>query len=158
MKRILDVVRFTFVSPEFAWILGLIALLYVYPYPLIVVGEKIGANDEVWKWLPTLPLLFSGITFRLSSKVRAPFDKGNKQLYEWLDFYRITDRLYTAYILAAISSISIISIWIFPDTFSLAIIGLVFFAAVGVSGFVALQVFLAAQKIREIIEQYGDQF
>lgn len=157
MKRVFDVVRFTLISPEFVWVLGLFVLLYTYPFPLAVVGDRIGSNHEIWKWFPTLPLLFSGITFKLSSKVRAPFDRGNRQLYEWFHFNRITDRLYAAYTLVLISSISIILIWFFSDHFSSAVTGLVFLGAVGVSGFVAFQVFLASQKIREILEQYGDQ-
>lgn len=157
MKRILDIIRFTFVSPEFAWVLGGIVLLYCYPLPLTMVGDKISSNDEIWKWLPTLPLFFAGIAFRLSSKVRAPFDKGNKQLYEWYHYNRITDRIYAAYILVSASVISNVSIWMFTDVFTSSMLGLVFLISVGVSGFVALQIFLAAQKIREILERYGGQ-
>jgi hypothetical protein len=156
MKRILDIIRFTFVSPEFVWILVGVALLYSYPLPLTIVGNKISSNDEVWKWLPTLPLLFAGIAFKLSSKVRAPFDKGNKQLYDWYHYNRITDRIYAAYILVSVSVISNVSIWMFTEVFTSSMLGFVFLASVGVSGFVALQIFLAAQKIREILEQYGD--
>lgn len=157
MKRVLDVVRFTILSPEFVLVLAGIVLLYSYPLPLSVVGDKIATSDEVWKWLPTLPLLFAGLVFRLSSKVRAPFDKGNKQLYEWYQYNRITDRLYASYILVCISVIAVISIWLFTDKFTSAVVGCIFLCSVGVSGFVAFQVFLAAQKIREVLEQYGDQ-
>lgn len=157
MKRFLDIIRFTFVSPEFVLVLGCIALLYSYPLPLSMVGDKISSSDEIWKWLPTLPLLFAGLVFRLSSKVRAPFDKGNKQLYDWYQYNRITDRLHSAYILVCVSVIAVISVWLFTEEFSSAVIGCIFLSSVGVSGFVALQVFLASQKIREILEQYGDQ-
>ena len=157
MKRFLDIIRFTFVSPEFVLILAGVVLLYVYPLPLSIVGEKISSSDEVWKWLPTFPLLFSGLVFKLSSKVRAPFDKGNRQLYEWYNFSRITDRIFAAYILVCVSVISVISVWLFTEKFTSAVIGYIFLSSVGVSGFVALQVFLASQKIREILEQYGDQ-
>lgn len=156
MKRVLDIVRFTIISPEFVLVLAGIVLLYSYPLPLSVVGDKIGSSDEVWKWLPTLPILFSGLVFRLSSKVRAPFDKGNKQLYEWCQYNRITDRLYASYILVCASVIAVISIWLFTDKFTSAVVGCIFLCSVGVSGFVAFQVFLAAQKIREVLEQYGD--
>ena len=158
MKRIIDILRFTFISPEFAWALGLAVLLYIYPSPLVMIGKKIGANDEVWKWLPTLPLVFAGVTFRLSSKIRAPFDKGNKQLYDWYYFNRITDRLYASYILVLMSVISTISIWIFSDDCPPSIVGLVFLGSVGVSGCVAFEIYLASQKIREVLEQHGDQF
>lgn len=156
MNRILDIIRFTFVSPEFLWVLVVFALLNFYPMSLTLVGDKISSNDEIWKWLPTLPLLFAGLVFKLSFKVRSPFDKGNKQLYEWHQYNRITDRLYASYILVLLSVISIIFIWMFAKNIASDIIGFVFLGSVGVSGFVAFQVFLAAQKIREILEQYGE--
>src|SRR5690606_228421 len=78
------------------------------------------------------------------------------QLYEWYHYNRITDRLYAAYILVCASVIAVISVWLFTEEFTPAVIGCIFICSVGVSGFVALQVFLAAQKIREILEQYGD--
>jgi|GEM_PF-4360309 len=157
MKRFIDIIRFTLVSPEFVLILAGIVLLYSYPLPLSMVGDKISSGDEVWKWLPTLPLLFAGVVFRFSSKVRAPFDKGNKQLYEWYHYNRITDRLYAAYILVCVSVIAVISVWLFTEKFTSAVLGCIFLCSVGVSGVVAFQVFLASQKIREILEQYGDQ-
>lgn len=157
MKRLIDIVRFTLISPEFAWVLALIVLVYIYPTPLIIVGDKIGENDEVWKWLPTLPLIFAGVTFKLSSKVRAPFDRGNKQLYEWFQYNRITDRLYASYFLISASVLATISIWMFSEDLTPTIMGVVFLSSVGVSGFIAFEVFLAAQKIREILEQYGKQ-
>lgn len=157
MKRILDIIRFTFVSPEFALILVGAALLFIYPLPLTVVGDKISSNDEVRKWLPTLPILFASIAFKLSTKVQAPFDKGNKQLYEWHYYNRITDRIYAAYILVSVSVISNISIWMFTEVFTSPMLGFVFLASVGVSGIVALQIFLATQKIKEILERYGGE-
>jgi len=157
MKRIFDIIRFTFISPEFLWVLVGVVLLYSYPLPLAVVGDKISSNNEVWKWLPTLPILFASVAFRFSLKVRAPFDKGNKQLYEWYSYNRITDRIYAAYILVSVSVVSNLSIWMFTEVFTSPMLGFVFLASIGVSGFVALQIFLAAQKIREILEQFGGQ-
>ena len=156
MKRLIDIVRFTLISPEFSWILALIVLAYSYPAPLTIIGEKIGDNDDVWKFLPTLPLIFAGVTFRLSSKIRAPFDRGNKQLYEWCQYNRIKDRLYASYFLTFISVLATISIWIFYKDLSPTVLGLVFLSSVGVSGIIAFEIFLAAQKIREILEQYGE--
>ncbi len=157
MKRLLDIIRFTFVSPEFVLVLAGTVLLYSYPLPLSMVGDKISSSDEIWKWLPTLPLLFAGLAFRNSSKVRAPFDKGNKQLYDWYQYNRITDRLYASYILVCVSVVAVISVWLFTKEFTSTMIGYIFLCSVGVSGFVAFQIFLASQKIREILEQYGDQ-
>lgn len=127
MKRALDIIRFTIISPEFLLVLACIVVLYSYPLPLSMIGDKIGLIDDVWKWLPTLPLLFAGLVFKLSFKVRAPFDKGNKQLYEWFQYNRITDRLYASYILVCISVMAVISVWLFTEKFSSAVIGCIFF-------------------------------
>lgn len=157
MKRLVDIFRFAFISPEFAWVLGVSVLAHLFPLPLESIGGAISANDDVWKWLPTFPLIFAGVTFKLSSKVRSPLDKGNKQLYEWACFNRITDRLYAAYMLVTLSVISIVSIWIFREHLDVVMVGSIFIGSIGVSGFIALQVFLASQKIREILELHGEE-
>jgi len=78
-------------------------------------------------------------------------------LFEWSQFNRITDRLYAAYLLVILSSLSALSIWIFSSEVMPTLIGLIFLSSVGVSGFVAFQIFLAAQKIKELLECHGEE-
>lgn len=154
MKRILDITRLSIVSPETLIIAALALIFYWAPDILEAVGEKIKSDSTMSQWLPTLPMLFTGISFQYSSKLRAPLDSGNKKLYDWFEYHRITDRLIASHILTITSSIIAISLWIFSKEINSALMGFAFTSATLVSGSVALNVFLASQKIREILEKY----
>lgn len=155
MNRIVDIFRFTFISPEFAVILMLLVGASAFPDLFSALGEKIKDNDAVSQWMPTLPILFCGITFRLSSKVRAPFEAGNRELYQWSQYNKIVDRLLASYILCIICCLASIYLWVFAGDINYLLIAQLSLTSLLVSALVTFNVFIASHKIREVMELYG---
>jgi hypothetical protein len=155
MKRIADIFRFTFISPEFAVILLLLVGASIFPDLFSALGQKIKDSEAVSQWLPTLPILFCGITFRLSSKVRAPFEAGNRELYQWAQYNRIIDRLLASYILCVVCCLASLYLWVFAGDVDYLLIGQLSSASMLVSALVTFNIFIASHKIREVMELYG---
>ncbi|MEZ8251597.1 hypothetical protein AB6C72_25485 [Vibrio splendidus] len=155
MKRLADIIRFSIISPEFLVLLLSIAITYNFPEFFELVGQKLKGNDELWKFIPTLPFVFVGVTFKISQKLHAPLENtSNKQLYEWSSFNKITDRIIASYLIAILCSAASFSIWFFISDLSEVVLGAILLNAIVISGLTAFQIFLAAQKIRQIVEQY----
>jgi hypothetical protein len=94
MKRINNFLFCLFFSPELV-VLLLVAVGFVYiPESITALGNKLKSDSEVWKYMPTLTLLFSGTAIGLSSKIRAPMENSsNKLLYEWSLYPLLVDRV-----------------------------------------------------------------
>ena len=156
MRRLIDIKRMILISPELCVIL-LVVLLNIYAEkPINTLGSLFKTNDEIWKFLPSLPLLFSGIAFKTSSKVRAPLDTGsNKALYEWPLYHMVTDRILLSKIYCLVCGAGAISIWLFCKQLPEYIIASIFLLSTIISGVTALLMHDAAQKIREILELHS---
>jgi len=155
MKRLLDIIRFSIISPEFVVLLLIIVLNYYFPNIFEFVGSKLKSNDEIWKYIPTLPLLFCGLTFKFSSKLTTPLENSsNKPLYEWGAFHKINDRVVASYLICILSCIAAFAIWLLVNELESNILGCILLGAITISGLTAFQVFLAAQKIRQVVELY----
>lgn len=156
MNRILDVVRAIFISFEFAWVLFVMATYFLYPQILFLIGAQFKTNAEIWKWLPTLPLLFSTAAFQAAAKLRAPLENAsNRKLYEWQDYYRITDRVYLGLFLCILSCIGATVIWIFTSHMNEMLIAGIFLVSTGVSGVVAFIMYVSGHKLRELVDKYS---
>ena len=150
MKRIIDVLRAIFISPEFL-ILFIIVILQAYKADwFILIGKQFHSNNEIWKFLPTLPMLFTGLVFKFGKNIRIPLEN-NKQLYEWDEYHRITDRVFIGIYISILSSIGAISVWLLIDIISNLYIGIIFISSIGISGFSALTMYLASISIREVL-------
>lgn len=156
MKRALDILKFTVISPE-TFVILLIYFFWTNDYTfLTLLGEKIRSNEEVWKYVPVLPFLFAGATFKFSSKLRAPLENSsNKELYEWPSYQKIVDRVIASIIICVLCCGVSLAIWIFSSEITKNLLGALFLASVTVSGISTLLVYLASQTIREILERYG---
>ena len=153
MKRLIDIIRFSIISPEFLVMLLILMFNYFYPEFFTLIGKKLNENDELWKYIPTLPVLFCGITFRISAKLNAPLENtSNKKLYEWASFHQITDRIMASYFICIICCICAFLIWFFMKELGLNLVGMLLLGASIISGLTAFQIFIASQKIRQIIE------
>lgn len=157
MKRALDILRMLFVSPEFL-VITIVGFMYFYAKDfLTTLGTLFKSNDEIWKFLPTLPILFSGIAFNISNKVRAPFEgMNNKKLYKWPEYHRIIDRVTLSKIYCLLCGAGAISIWIFCKQLPAIIISSIFLISTLVSGVVAFFMFEASQRLREILELHSE--
>ncbi|MGF1832138.1 hypothetical protein [Photobacterium sanguinicancri] len=155
MARFIDILRFTIISWELVFILVAFSICTYYPEFFSIVGSKIQGNDEIWKYLPVLPLAFSGVTFKSSAKLRAPLENTtNKPLYDWGSYHKIVDRIIASYIISILCCCAVFTIWIFSKELSPVICGMLFITSVVISGVTALQIFIASHKVREVIEQY----
>ncbi|WP_143484182.1 hypothetical protein [Acidithiobacillus marinus] len=156
MSRIIDILRAIFISPEFAILLIIYAVMQYKPEWLTLVGTQFQTNNEIWKFLPTLPLLFTSLVFKYGKSIRVPLEK-NKRLYEWNDYHRITDRVFVGIFISVFCSIGAISIWFLTENTSAINLGAIFIATVGISGFSAFTMYLASISIREVLDVTDDQ-
>lgn len=155
MQRLLDIIRFSIISPEFVILLLVIMLNYYFPFLFEFIGSKFKSDDEVWKYIPVLPMLFCGLTFKLSSKLITPLENSsNKPLYEWGAFHKINDRVIASYLICILCCIAAFAIWLLANELESNILGCILIGAISISGLTAFQVFLAAQKIRQVVELY----
>ncbi|TNI05519.1 hypothetical protein CF135_12650 [Aeromonas veronii] len=155
MNRIIDILRFTIISPEFVVILITAAITYSYPEVFILIGGKLKSNAELWKFIPSLPVIFTGVTFQVAQKVNAPLENmSNKKLYEWISFHKISDRIIASYLICILCCTASLTIWFFISDLSELMLGSILLSSILISGLTTFQIILAAQKIRQIIEQY----
>jgi len=156
MKRVKSLLFCIFVSPELLVIL-LVAVGLIYsPESMGTLGKKLKSDSEVWKYMPTLTLLFSGAAFGLSSKIRAPLENSsNKLLYEWPLYPLLVDRVLVSVAFAVVCGATGLSLWIFGQSLTATTVGIVFLASTGVSATTAFTMLLAHQKLRELIDRYG---
>ena len=155
MKRLIDIFRAIFISPEFAMLLIIYAVMQYKPEWLALVGTQFQTNNEIWKFLPTLPVLFTSLVFKYGKHIRVPLEK-NKRLYEWDDYHRITDRVFIGIFISVLCSIGAISIWFLTENTSVINLGAIFIASVGLSGFTAFTMYLASISIREVLDVTDD--
>lgn len=156
MNRILDILRFSIISPEFVILLLSIAVAHNFPEAFELVGRKLKSNVELWKFIPSLPFVFIGVTFKVAQKVLAPLENtSNKQLYEWGAFNKINDRVMASYLICIFCCISSFTIWFFMEDLNELHLGSILLSSISISGLTTFQIILAAQKIRQIIEQYS---
>ncbi|ASG09141.1 hypothetical protein CEQ50_16540 [Vibrio anguillarum] len=155
MNRVLDIFRFTIISPEFVVILLTVAMTYSYPEVFLLIGGKLKGNAELWKFIPSLPVIFTGVTFKVAQKVHAPLENtSNKQLYEWSSFNKVSDRIMASYLICILCCAASFTIWFFMSELSELMLGSILLSSILISGLTTFQIILAAQKIRQIIEQY----
>lgn len=153
MKRLLDIIRFSVISPEFLVLLLIFLINHNAPTLFEFVGNKLKTNDEVWKFIPTLPLIFCGITFKFASKLSAPLENtSNKALYEWAAFHKISDRIMASYLICILSCIFAFSIWLLVNELGASTLGCILLGSISISGLTTFLIILAAQKIRQVIE------
>lgn len=156
MSKLKNIFLATFVSPEV--LVGLaVVLLYVFvPEFLAELGSKLQSDSEIWKYAPTLTLLFSGAAFRYSSKIRAPMDNSpNTALYEWPLYPLLVARVMVSLWFAVLCGVAGIALWIFGKSMSYKMVGGVFLSATGISATTAFTMLLAHQKLRELLERFG---
>lgn len=157
MKRAKFLILAVFVSPEFLIALVALGLYALYPEILNAIGDKIKSEKEVWKYLPTLTLGFSALAFKQSSKLRAPLDNSsNKVLYDWPLYQLLVDRVMVSLIFAIACGVISLILWIFGNSWSSESVGAVFIGATGAAASTALLMLLAHQKLRELMEKYGE--
>lgn len=156
MKRIKNVFFALFVSPEAVVAFLVFLWFFLDPTSLELLGAHLKSDTEVWKYLPSLVLIFAGTAFRFSFKIRAPLDSSfNRVLYEWPLYPLLVARVVVGMIFAIFSGGLGLVTWIFGQHLNDLVVGAMFILAAGVSATTALTMMLAYQKLRELLERYG---
>ena len=156
MSRTKNIFLVFFISPELLVFLSVLALSEHCPMLFEVIGEKIKADSEVWKFAPTLTLGFSAMAFRYSSKLRAPLENtSNKDLYEWPLYPLLVDRVWVSLLFSVICGLAALTLWIFGDAFSMLQIGAIFLCATVASATTAMSMLFAHQKLKELLDMFG---
>ncbi len=157
MRRALDLLRAICISVELVISLALLATYILKPTIFVQIGHQFKNNSEVWKFLPTLPLLFAGVAIKTSAALRSPADaKRNKILYEWPDYSRIIDRVYIGISMSVASAAGAVGIWIFAVEMPEILLGAIFLASVSISGAIALSFTVSSHKIKELLEKHAE--
>lgn len=156
MKQIRNTFFALFISPEAVVAFLVFLWAFLNPISLELFGAHLKSDAEVWKYLPSLVLVFAGAAFRFSFKIRAPLDGSfNRVLYEWPLYPLLVARVMVGLIFATCSGVLGLATWVFGRNLDDLTVGAMFFLAAGVSATTALTMMLAYQKLRELIERYG---
>ncbi|MFN3713847.1 MAG: hypothetical protein ACK4SX_09320 [Alcanivoracaceae bacterium] len=156
MKQVKNIFFALFISPEAVVAFLIFLWFFLNPTSLETFGAHLKSDTDVWKYLPSLVLIFAGTAFRFSFKIRAPLDSSfNRILYEWPLYPLLVARVMVGLIFATCSGALGLATWIFGQHLDDLTVGAMFFLAAGVSATTALTMMLAYQKLRELIERYG---
>ena len=156
MKQIKNTLVSLFISPELVVAFLVFLWFSLNPNSLESFGAHLKSDKDVWKYLPSLVLIFVGTAFRFSFKIRAPLDSSfNRMLYEWPLYPFLVARVMVGLIFSTCSGALGLATWIFGQYLDDLVVGAMFFLSAGVSATTALTMMLAYQKLREIIERYG---
>lgn len=156
MKQVKNTFFALFISPEAVVAFLVLLWFFLNPTSLESLGAHLKSDTDVWKYLPSLILIFAGTAFRFSFKIRAPLDSSfNRILYEWPLYPLLVARVMVGLIFAACSGALGLATWIFGRHLDDLTVGVMFLLAAGVSATTALTMMLAYQKLRELIERYG---
>lgn len=152
MNRIRNLIIALFVSPEFIALLCALAFVTLAPAKASSIGEAIRSDDEIWKYLPALTLIFAGAAINYSFKLRAPLESpSNKALYQWPLYQLLVDRVYISLFYGISSGAASIALWFSGRQLDPSYVTLVFLTATSISGITALTMLLALQKLKEIL-------
>ena len=154
MKRTLDILRFTVISPEVAVILIVCALFSYCPSWFTIIGEKLKLNNEISTGLFLSPLAALAWTFKESKLILLPQDD-NKILLNWEDYPMVRNRVFLGLGLLVVCVISSIVTLLIKEDLSTEYYALTFLLIFGVLGVVVVTHSLAAVSIRQILEKDG---
>jgi hypothetical protein len=151
--KIFEILRFIIISLEAIILLILLTVFRYFPEIFESIGSQILSNKDVWKFLPTIPLIICGFSIKYAWKILTPFDNtSNRVLYEWPNYWKLKYRVLFSIFICGICVISAIIIWIFSSKLSFVMIGFIFITSCIIPLTVALNQLLAAFKIRELME------
>lgn len=151
--KLIETIRILLISPECLLLLLATAIYIYYPAPFIDIGNQFRNNNEVWKFIPTIPLTICGFSIQYAWKILFPKEnESNHLLLTWPNYWKLKLRVLSSVILCVACVLSALYIWIYSNTLKEKELGAIFVVAVTVSITVAFNQFLAAFKIRELLD------
>lgn len=151
--KVIETLRIIFASYEALFISIIVATYFYFPGIFVGIGDNFKTNDEIWKFLPSIPLLICGFSVQYAWRILMPLQTtSNRLLHEWPNYWKLKLRVIFSVILCASGVLGALYIWFFSSTLSSLNIGATFSASIIVSLTVAFNQLLAAFKIRELME------
>jgi hypothetical protein len=152
MKRVLDTIRFIFISPEVIVLLLVFGCYEANADWLKFLGEKLNSNTEIMTVLLLSPVAALAWAFNESKAVLFPKEE-NKTLLGWKGYWMLRNRvLYSLFIIVICLVIGIIVLLVRSDLATLSL-GAVVVAMLGILGSVLICMSLASLSVRQILEE-----
>lgn len=151
--RLLETVRIIIASYEALFFVVVVAVYFYFPSVFVGIGNHFKTNNDIWKFIPSVPLIICGFSVQYAWKILMPLEgSSNRILHEWPNYWKLKYRVIISVILCAVCVICTISIWIFSTSLSALTVGTIFMSSIIISLTVAFNQFLAAFKVRELME------
>jgi hypothetical protein len=123
-----------------------------WPGLFSMLGKKLEADGEIWKYMPTLTIGLAVYSFNLSSKIRAPLqDDSNRVLYEWPVYKYLVDRVYISMGYCVVAALGSLVLWLIGKGLNDDLVGLIFISATAMASATAITMLLSKQKLVEIL-------
>lgn len=154
LRLIGDAVRAICLSWELVMIAAVVATWHLAPGIPEFVGLRIKADRELWEWVfaaPVAVLAWSGMQARAALFPASA--EVNQRLHEWGDYWRFKMRVLIALSWIGLASVVSICMWVLKSEISSAVIGSVFLVSLSVSIVATVSLWLAAIRVREIVER-----
>ena len=151
IRRISEVLRIIIISPETLVILLVVVASNYWTKLFEVTGQHFISKDKLWEFIPTIPLGLLYYGWNLSSQLQSPIESANRELYDWNLYWALKYRIIAAMAWAGLSAMCSVIIWIFSSELTAFVLGLLFFASVGVSIVVVVTETLALFALKEIM-------
>jgi hypothetical protein len=119
----------------------------------IAVGTQFKTNSEVWKFMPSIPILLATASIKLAWNILTPLgNSSNKILYQWEWYWRLKYRVIASIVMCGVAAACSVALWVFSKDLSELKIGTIFLSSVVVAVTVTFNQLLAAFKLRELMD------
>jgi len=153
MRNLIEVLRFCFISPEALFLVSIISCSFFFPSMFVAVGTQFKVNSEVWKFMPSIPILLATASIKLAWNILAPLGGSSaKILYQWEGYWKLKYRVVASIVMCGMVAVCSIALWIFSKDLSELKIGTIFISSVAVAATVTFNQLLAAFKLRELMD------
>jgi len=152
IRKIIDFMRLSFISPE-CLVIAVCLLAYAY-WPLIFV--KVGlwlSNEQIWLYLAgivAIPIM----SFATSKEILFPGSAvKNKKILKWPDYYKLKSRVLFSVILSSLCSVAYLVLWVFKNDLSTLLCGFYLVMIFSITFVSFLSLIFASWNIKEIVSE-----
>lgn len=151
MKTIIEYLRVSLISIEFAFVCVLAFAGTFYPAVFIFVGKALASQVEALKWIPAISTALCAAAAGLAWKLTVPKEENDFELLEWPGYWRLKMRRDYSMLLSSVVAGCSALIWIFASSIDTFWMGMLTIACLGV-GLINLGcMFVAALTLREVV-------
>jgi len=152
--QLIDVLRGFFISLEVLFLFILFGLFYYKPDFFLFFGNVFNDNNNNIIYLLTFIAVILSFSVKYSWKILFPIENGsNRLLREWEDYWQLKFRAILSIFWCFISLIAAVLLWFLNPYIERSLFGLLFIAAIGIPLIIISCQFLAAIKLKELLEK-----